>query len=165
MKRNAILVVSAVFLIVGCAAAVLISRFPAEAQRSTGNAWEYAAVTGSYTPFPADNPGSLATMAVNICYLQPNGCRNEEVTASVSYAKFFQDNRLENSEPSRTLARNRAQDDAYTKAIAKLGQEGWELSSPTNLQFDTAYAGPSGTSSFSPGVKDRRDDIYFKRRK
>ena len=165
MKRNAILVVSGVFFVVGCVAAVLISRFPAEAQRSTGNAWEYAAITGSYTPFPADNPGSVATMAVNICYLQPNGCRNEEVTASVSYAKFFQDNRLENSEPSRALVRNKAQDDAYTKAIARLGQDGWELSSPTNLQFDTSYAGPSGTSSFNLGARDRKDDIYFKRRK
>lgn len=165
MKRNAILVVSGVFFLVGCVAGVLISRFPVEAQRSTGNNWEYAAITGYYTPYPADNPGSIATMAVNICYLQVSGCRNEEVTASVPYAKFIQDNRLENSEQSRALARNKAQDDAYTKAIAKLGQEGWELSGPTNLQFDTAYTAPSGSSAIDPGVKDRKEDIYFKRRK
>lgn len=165
MKRNMVLVASGVAL---CAAAVITVfslGFRAEAQRSSGSVWEYAAVTGSYIPYPVDSPESIATVAVNVCFVQQNGCRNEEVVASVSYAKFFQDNRLENNETSRGLARNRARDDAFAKAIAKLGLDGWELAGPPGLQFDTAYANPRGTTSFNQGNQERKDDIYFKRRK
>jgi hypothetical protein len=63
------------------------------------------------------------------------------------------------------LARHRAIDNVYSRAIAKLGAEGWEMISKPELQFDTFYQNASGTFDVAPGNYDRKPDIYFKRPK
>jgi hypothetical protein len=85
---------------------------PAEAQRAANSKFEYAVINGSYSPYPADGPTTV-TSAVNICYLQHNGCRNEEVKAEVVIAKFVQDERMENSSSVRSLALERASEVAF----------------------------------------------------
>jgi len=126
---------------------------------------EYAAITGAYGAFPVENPNFSFTAAVNICYLQASGCRIEEVTATVQYARFLQDNRLENNARSMELARHRAVDTAFARAIAKLGTEGWDMISKPDLQFDTFFQNASGTFDVLEGNHDRKADIYFKRLK
>ncbi len=49
---------------------------PAEAQRNVTARFEYAVITGSFQPFPANNP-SFISSAVQVCYLQASGCQNE----------------------------------------------------------------------------------------
>jgi hypothetical protein len=47
--------------------------------------------------------------------------------AEVGIAKFVQDERLENNNGLKGLAVERAVEVAFSKAIAKLGSEGWEM--------------------------------------
>lgn len=165
MKKAGILFSGVAVCLVVTSAVTILLRFPAAAEPAPSNRWEYAAITGTYAPFPAENPNVTITSAVNICYMQNNGCRNEEVTSGVAYSGFLQENRLENNQRSMYLGRNRAIDNVYAKAIAKLGAEGWEMVSRPDLQFDTFFLNSSGTYNVNEGNKDRRSDIYFKRPK
>ena len=169
MKR---LVVICIVLACVCLSlmAVLLVRNPSSAKSQAGARWTYAAITGVYVPYPTDNPTANATAAVNICYFQPSGCRNEEVRAIVSYSAFSQDFRIENSADLRRLALNNAFETAYAKAVSKLGAEGWEMISTPETQF-SVYAPNSGGGftiqegnfNIQEGNKKPRPDIYFKR--
>jgi hypothetical protein len=163
MKDRFVLFAFVAFAAVIAGIVSILNQSPASAQRDAAVRWEYAALTGSYSPYSTENPSIVATAAVNICYMQADGCRNEEIRAEVNYSKFFQDSRLENTERSRTLAERRAAETAIAKAIAKLGQDGWEMASTPELQFDNYVS--SGPNSFrvEQGDKQRGPDIYFKR--
>lgn len=161
--RVTLISAAAVFMLAIAGFAAIMSQFPAAAQRDAAGRWEYASITGSFAPYSTENPSIVATAAVNICYMQADGCRNEEVRAEINYSRFFQDARLENTERSRTLAERRAAEIAFAKAMAKLGLDGWEMVSSPELQFDNYV--PSGPNSFrvEQGEKQRAPDIYFKR--
>lgn len=133
------------------------------AQKSPVTRWDYAAVTGTYAPFVAENSSVSVSAAANICYMQAAGCQNEEVRADVSLTKFFQDTRLENSPTTRALAYDKAAETAYAKAIAKLGVEGWELVSTPGLEFDNYFQNAQGNYTVQEGDKNRKPDLYFKR--
>lgn len=135
---------------------------PAEAQRSLSNRFEYAIINGSYYPYPADGPTVLSA-AVNICYLQPAGCQNEEMKAEVGLAKFVQDERLENNQRVKGLALERAVEVAYSKAIAKLGSEGWEMIDAPAVEFDLFYTNQQGNQAVKEGNKTDRQHVWFKR--
>lgn len=157
---------------VGCAmvisvvAAILVGivQFsPAtEAQRGISGRLEYAVINGSYPPYPADGPSS-ASSAVNICYLQVSGCQNEEVRAEINLSKFIQDERLENAGNIKALAANRALNVAYSKAISKLGADGWELVEAPRVEFDLYYTNPQGNQTAKIGQQTERNHIWFKR--
>jgi len=150
MKKALLLAGSTALCALVIAVASLIFRFPASAEPPPAG-WEYASITGPYGAVPVENPNFSFTAALNICYLQSSGCRSEEVAATVLYARFLQDNRLENNPRSMELARHRAIDNVYSRAIAKLGAEGWEMISKPELQFDTFYQNASGTFDVAPG--------------
>jgi hypothetical protein len=135
---------------------------PAEAQRSTGARWEYAVINGSYAPHPPDGP-SVVSAAVNICYLLGNGCQNEEVKTELGFAKFFQDERLENNVRTRALAQERATQLSYSKAIAKLGSEGWEMISAPAIEFDIYYQNQQGMPTVKEGNRAARQHVWFMR--
>lgn len=145
--------------------AVLTFTFDSEtsAQRSAVIRWDYAAITGTYAPFVAENSSVSVSAAANICYMQAGGCQNEELRAEVSFTKFFQDTRLENSPKTRGLAYDKAAENAYAKAIAKLGVEGWELVSTPGLEFDNYFQNAQGNYTVQEGDKNRKPDLYFKR--
>ena len=156
-----------VFAIVGSIGlAVLIAiglHTPAtEAQRSVSVRFEYAVINGSYTPYPADGPSSVSS-AVNICYLQPSGCQNEEIRAEINLSKFLQDERLENSGNAKQLASSRAMNVAFSKAISKLGADGWEIEQAPEIEFDLYYTNPQGIQSVKLGRQTERKHIWFKR--
>ena len=135
---------------------------PTEAQRNIGTRFEYAVINGPYLPYPADGPSSISS-AVNICYLQASGCQNEEVRAEINISKFLQDERLENASNARTLASSRATSTAYSRAIAKLGSEGWELVDSPVVEFDLYYTNPQGIQTVKTAQQSDRKHIWFKR--
>jgi hypothetical protein len=138
--------------------------FPTSAEKTAAVQWEYCAITASYIPANSENQASFSG-AVNICYLQANGCRNEEVKAEVVYAKFLQDFRLENTEQTKTLGYNRAKDLAFSKAASKLGLEGWEIISQPSIEFDNYIPNNQGNFTVYAGSKETKPDVYFKRLK
>jgi hypothetical protein len=135
---------------------------PSLAQKRSQNQWEYAAITFTSVPFSSENQPFITAIA-NVCFLQSSGCRNEEVKAELVFAKFLQDFRLENTNNSKNLAYNRARELAYTKAIAKLGSEGWEIIGQPSVNFDTYILDIQGNYIISPGSKEIKPNIYFKR--
>ena len=161
--KHRILIIS-----VGCfatASAFLTAAFifrSAEAQRLTATRFDYAVITGSYSPYPPDGP-SVVTSAVNICYLLGNGCQNEEIKTELGIAKFFQDERLENNARTRVLLQERANQLSYSKAIAKLGSEGWEMVSAPSIEFDIYYQNQQGMPTVKEGNRSARQHIWFVR--
>ncbi|MDI1243022.1 MAG: hypothetical protein PSX80_13990 [bacterium] len=161
MSKRLILVAVAMV----AAAAGLIGYFAtprSEAQRSSSVRFEYAVINGNYLPYPADNPSVVST-AANICYMQIAGCQNEEVRVEVNLSKFAQDERLENSAGSRRLAQERAVQSSFSRAIAKLGSEGWELINAPEIEFDLYYTNPQGIQTVKEGAKTERRHVWFKR--
>jgi hypothetical protein len=135
---------------------------PAEAQRAAVSRFEYAVINGSYSPYPADGPTTM-TAAVNICYLQPTGCRNEEVKAELVIGKFLQDERIENNAGARGLAQQRSSEMAFSKAISRLGTEGWEMIDRPAIEFDLYYTNQQGSQSVKEGNRTERQHVWFKR--
>jgi hypothetical protein len=135
---------------------------PSSAQKRSQIQWEYVAITFTNVPFSSENQPFITAIA-NVCFFQSNGCRNEEIKAELGYAKFLQDFRLENTNSSKNLAYNRARELAYTKAIARLGSEGWEMIGQPSVNFDTYILDIQGNYIISQGSKEIKPNIYFKR--
>ena len=163
MMRKAALVFAIVGS-VGVAVLIAIAYFtPAsEAQRAASGRFEYAVINGSYPPYPADGPSTVSS-AVNICYLQMGGCQNEEVRTEVNISKFLQDERLENVGNVRGLALNRAMNVAFSRAISKLGSEGWEIVDAPAIEFDLFYTNSQGFPTVKTGQQTERKHVWFKR--
>jgi hypothetical protein len=161
MKRKEIFAVLICIVVATIFTAVFVFR-PIEAQRAVTARYEYAVINGSYSPFPAEGP-TIVTAAVNICVLQQTGCQNEEVKADIGIAKFLQDERLENNGRARTLVQERAAQVAFSKAIAKLGSEGWEMIAPPMIEFDLFFQNQQGITTVKEGQKTDRQHIWFKR--
>ena len=162
MRRTVIILAGAACLALFVFAGLYLFDKPAEAQRNVTTRFEYSVITGAYQPYPADNP-SVISSAVQLCYLQANGCQNEEVRSEVNLSKFIQDERLENSSRVRGLALERANQVAFSKAIAKLGSDGWEMVSAPAVEFDVYYLNQQGITSVKDGNRTDRQHIWFKR--
>ena len=163
MQRSFLIVGFGVVAVIAAAAAVFQLMSPqAEAQRGSAVRFEYAVINGGYVPYPPDNNASSVSAAVNICYLQPTGCQNEEVKFDLNIAKFAQDERLDNSPLNvRSLAQDRAVQSGYSKAISKLGAEGWEVVAGPPTEFTVSYFNQQGARVFDEGAN--RPPIWFKR--
>lgn len=135
---------------------------PAAAQRASQRRFEYAVINGGYVPYPSESPSSVSG-AVNICYLQNTGCQNEEVRFDLNISKFLQDERLENSSRVKRLAQERANQTAFSRAISKLGGEGWELLNSPSLEFDLYYLNQQGIATVTEGAKPNQPHVWFKR--
>jgi len=162
MKKVIIAFVSAavVFLFLFAGAFSIFS--PSFAQKKYVSQWEYSAITFTAIPFNLENPPVITAVA-NVCYLQTNGCQNEEVKAELIYSKFLQDFRLENSNYSKTLALSRARELAFSKAVAKLGLEGWEIIGQPSVNFDSYILNNQGTYTIEQANKEARPNVYFER--
>lgn len=147
-------------LIFGVGALSIFS--PSFAQKKYVNQWEYAAITFTNIPFNSENQAVINGVA-NVCFLQTGGCRNEEVRADLIYAKFLQDFRLENTSGSKMLAFSRAKELAYTKAVAKLGLEGWEIIGQPSINFDAYIPDNQGAYQIAQTNKEAKPNVYFKR--
>ncbi len=135
---------------------------PSVAQKKYVSQWEYSAITFTTIPYNLENPPVITAIA-NVCYLQTTGCQNEEVKAELIYSKFLQDFRLENSNYSKTLALSRARESAFSKAVAKLGLEGWEVVGQPSINFDSYILNNQGTYTIEQANKEAKPNVYFKR--
>jgi hypothetical protein len=162
MYRRSILVGVAIVVTIGGIIAYYATARSEAQQRNIPVRFDYAVINGNYPPYPPDNP-SVASSAANICYLQAAGCRNEEVRTDINLSKFVQDERLENTAGVRSLAQERAVQSSYSRAIAKLGGEGWEMVDAPEIEFDLYYTNPQGIQSVKEGSKTERRHIWFKR--
>lgn len=154
-------VLAATLTILG--AAVFLSDGTAEAQKSAAGRWEYAVITGAYFPYTSENATAVAVAAVNICYLNAIGCRNEEVRSELAIQRFAQDARLADGQSIRKFARNRAAEIAFSKAITQLGTVGWEMTSTPDLRFDKYVVNEDGFFTVVEGNYESAGTIYFKR--
>ena len=153
----------AVFVSIAAVVVLATTLFrPAEAQRSINQRFEYAVINGSYFPYPPDGP-TIVTAAVNICYLQATGCQNEEVRSEVGIAKFAQDERIETNPRIRALAQERAIEVALSKALGKLGSDGWEMIDAPAVEFDLIYTNQQNVQTVKEGNKTDRQHIWLKR--
>ena len=161
MHKRTILACTALILAVGGIVGYY-ATLTSKAQRNTSVRFEYAVINGNYLPYPAEGP-SVVSSAVNICYLQTVGCQNEEIRAEVNLSKFAQDERLENTAAFRRLAQERAVQTAFSRAMTKLGSEGWEIVEAPQIEFDLFYTNQQGIQSVKEGSKSERRHVWFKR--
>jgi hypothetical protein len=142
----------------------MIDNSSSTAQKKFVNQWEYAAIVNTNIPFESENQ-AVINGAVNICFIQMNGCQNEEIKAELVFNKYIQEFRLENSNRARSLAYRQAKDLAFSKAVAKLGLEGWEMVSQAPFEFDSYIPTSQGNYTVQEGNKDIKPNIFFKRLK
>lgn len=161
MHKRSLLLAFGLFAILG-GVVVYFATATSEAQRAVTVQYDYAVIQGSYKPFPSGDAGSTQG-AVNICYLQPGGCHNEEVRAEVIYSKFAQDERLKGARDIAGRAQNRAIQNAFAKAIAKLGSAGFEMVDIPQIEFDLYYESGQASKSVIDAPQTARQHIWFKR--
>jgi hypothetical protein len=154
-----ILIASLAFLCLG-----LSVYLPASSQKKYAVQYEYCAVNFTDVPYTVQAQAPLIATA-NICYIEANGCRNEELKNEMNYAKFLQDFRLDNDSDSRTLAYSKARENALSKAIAKLGNEGWEIISSPTVEFDAYILDTQNNYQVKKGNKNLQPNLFFKRLK
>lgn len=141
---------------------VYFASSTSEAQRAVMVQYDYAVIQGSYKPYPFGDAGSTLG-AVNICYIQSGGCHNEEIKAEVIYSKFAQDERLEGVKDIAGRAQSRANQNAYAKAIARLGAAGFEMIDEPQIEFDLYYESGQASKSVIDAPQTARQHIWFKR--
>jgi hypothetical protein len=138
--------------------------FPTYSQKKVNIQWEYCAITNTSIPYSVDKQVPVIGIA-NVCYLETQGCKNEEVKVEFNYAKFLIDFRLENNSKSLELATNRLADIAFSSAVAKLGLDGWEIISSPSFEFDSFTLNNGNRYDISEGEKHLKPNVYFKRPK
>lgn len=111
--------------------------------------WEYCAITNPYPASRFDSEVHIA--AASIIFFASSGQRKEEIRSEISEAEIKQDALDKNNiNYIRMLANQRAADDALAKAIAKLGDEGWEMVGESPIRY---------------GSERNEIGLYFKRLK
>lgn len=130
------------------------------AQKVSRVQWEYSVINTAYISYTSENQ-PVITGAVNICFIQADGCRNEEIKSELVYPRFLQDFQLENKQSARDIAHSRAMEMAFSRAVTKLSSEGWEMMDAPKFEFD-AYI-PNRQDTFNIYRKDKTLNLYFKR--
>ncbi len=163
MHIRSFLLAVGLFSIVG-GAVLYFSSSTSEAQRAVAVQYDYAVIQGSYKPYPFGDAGSTLG-AVNICYVQPGGCHNEEVKAEIIYSKFAQEERLDGVKDITGRAQNRAIQNAFARAIAKLGSAGFEMVDQPQIEFDLYFESGQASKSIIEAPQTARQHIWFKRQR
>lgn len=128
----------------------LLGQSVSAQQVSRRQRWEYCAILNSAPANIVTGRESTATGVASICYLQNTGCRMEDVKFDLDLAGFRKS--LPPADGDGYLsyaAREKVTQAALSRAIAKLGEDGWEM------------VGQS--VKFADETNPRA--IYFKRRK
>lgn len=117
-------------------------------QVSKGQKWEYCAITSYYATFtdPPSQPGAKVSAVASICYFEFAGCRREELKFELDLAEFKKSLKIDRL----IAAGEKATEIALARAVAKLGDDGWEM---------------VGEVVFTFGAERNNQAIYFKRKK
>ena len=135
------------------------------AQRAARNQWEYAAITAAYSFSPSkDKLNKIGGMA-EICYLQTNGCRRQEIRTELEYGLYLQERGLLESVQTRVSAANKAAETAFQRAVTQLGTEGWELIGEPSLEFESVDLDEYNRFEDKSMLFERKNAraVYFKR--
>jgi hypothetical protein len=158
-SQSTMMIKLAAFVIAACGL-VATDMFPvrrADARQSRRNEiqkWEYCAITGAAALNPSESTEKYVGLA-SICYFQSSGCRREEVRFELTYADFLKEvGANPNENYNRYAASMRAAESALSKAIAKLGNDGWEMAGDNPIGFVNEAE-----------TNTRHRAIYFKRPK
>ncbi len=154
-KQRIISIRIAAFVAVTCGLLPLGMSLPPQssAQKSTRSKitrWEYCAIVGAQSDGFGAKKEKYRGVAT-ICYFRSSGCRREEVSFDLVYTEFLKEGADANQSYNTYAARMRAEESAMSKAITKLGDDGWEMVGENRIDF-------------SSGVEVNNRAIYFKRR-
>src|SRR5687767_835267 len=108
------------------------------AQKTASAQWEYSTIIAAYSFNPSKERTNKISGSAVICYLQTSGCRLSEIKHEIDYTVYLQDRALpviENNS-TRNNAGVRASEIAFQKAVAQLGNEGWEIVGEPQLEFE-----------------------------
>ncbi len=123
-------------------------------RKSNATRWEYCAILYAQRKFPQANKEKFVATAT-ICYFRTSGCRKEEVTYELTYSDYLKEGEpivKQGESYNRSYgAFHTAVESALSKAIAKLGNDGWEMIGDN--RFDFSNAADANNSA-----------LYFKRR-
>jgi hypothetical protein len=108
--------------------------------------WEYCAIIDAHPSDPAKVNLVMEkyTGVATICYFGSSGCRREDITFDLSYAdslKLRIDTRSQDANSPyvaavrANAASMRATESALSKAISKLGDNGWEIVGDNQITF------------------------------
>ena len=127
---------SAILIAMICGLAMMSVSDRSSAQQSRRNGiqrWEYCVVLHAGCQATKEKYVGIAT----ICYFRSSGCRREEVVFELTYADFLKqaDLSLGESYNRSEAAPARAAESALSKAITKLGNDGWEMVGDGRIDF------------------------------
>ncbi len=135
------------------------------AQKVARTQWEYAAIKSVYAFPPAIDKLNRIFGMVEICYVQSTGCKRQEIKYELDYGEFLQERGLAENYTSRSKANLSASEVAFHKALAQLGNDGWEIVSEPNLTFEFVnideYNKYENKSHLF--VRENTKAVYFKR--
>lgn len=126
--------------------------FAQQARRNRVQRWEYCAILNARIKWPLQSKEKYTGIAT-ICYFRNSGCRSEEVIFELTYADFLKQADAKQGENYNRnyTAPAKATESALSKAITKLGDDGWEMIG-------------DGRIDFASGADNNVRAIYFKRR-
>lgn len=147
------LVAGALWLLLNVAPS--LEQAAAQKSRAEGHQkWEYCAVTNAYLSVTGESADKYVGRA-SICYFQLTGCRREEIRFEFLYEDFLKEaGGKPNPSYNRYAAGVRAAESALSKAIAQLGEDGWEMVGETPIDF---------VNNAESNMRNKA--IYFKRPK
>ena len=123
-------------------------------RKSNGPRWEYCAILYAQRKWPQEDKEKYLGTAT-ICYFRTSGCRTEEVTYELTYSDYLKEGEAivkQGESYNRSYgAFHRAVESALSKAIAKLGNDGWEMIGDNRIDFSNA-------------ADANNSALYFKRR-
>jgi len=144
------------------------SIFPSSsAQKAVRVQWEYASIKSAYTLSPAYDKLNRIFGIAEICYLQPSGCKRQEIKHELDYGEFLQERGLSENFNSRKKASLNASEVSFQKAVAQLGNDGWEIISEPNLNFEFVNIDEYNKYENKSHLFERENTkgVYFKRLK
>jgi hypothetical protein len=164
MRKSLFLFTGLVLGLIGCVAYFSIFS-TSSAQKVARMQWEYASIKAVYSLTPSKERLNKIFGMAEICYMQPNGCRRLEIKHEVDYGEFLVERGLSENFTTRTMASSTASDVAFQKALAYLGNEGWELVSEPDIKFESVnideYNKFENKSLLI--IRENTKAVYFKR--
>lgn len=165
--RKSIFILSGIGIVLlgGLLYAIIVPA--SSAQKTSRLQWEYAAIKAVYAlGSPGEKVERIYGMT-EICYVQPNGCKRQEIKHELDYGGFLQERGLSETAASRRQASIAASEIAFQKTLAQLGNDGWEIVGEPDLKFEFLavedyYRYENKSFLFA---RENTEAVYFKRLK
>ncbi len=166
MKRVLVISLSSILAIVFLGG--IFSYFnKSSAQKAVNRQFEYAVISDVYYLQPEPERINKIIGIVNVCIIRTAGCKQSEIKEELDYGKFLKDANLPETFGARQTASLKIAEIAFQKALAQLGNDGWELIAEPKQEFRTVslYNYEKFEDKSLLFIKRNTDAIYFKREK